>query len=680
MERMSGIASFDVFDTVLTRRVGAPSSVVEILARRLVQEEQCPVSAAGFATSRRRQEKTLKQLLDRHPTLREIYNRVAAGFSLDMSIAEEWAAAEEDLERELVIAVPGAHRMLSEARAAGDRIVFLSDTPHTEAFVTELLVAHQLASPQEQVFTSSERGVSKSSGGLFDLVRGHVEAAPTYRHVGDNEASDFAAARAEGWDGRVASQGRLTKYESVLESYSAETSLFTSWLAGASRLARLEAREQGVPEPLANVATGALAPLLVGYALWVVAQARLRGIDRLYFVARDGRVMLDVARHVIGHLAPDLELRYLYGSRQAWTLGASAYSEKVLQHWAWVKSEHTTRSALARFKLTPEEVHACCPLPFTAPGQVDRMLTAQERGLLTERLQQEPLVTLVREQAHSAAEVAMDYLRQEGLCDGVSSALVDAGWGGRSASAFDTLVEAAGGPRATHLVMGITGGPADSEARVGVDLIPWLFDEQTFPRSLRLRAPHVLVEMFCADITGRTMGYERTGEGIVPILQVDRNEPVIAWGLRPIQEIAVRVAEMVTPHATSTTENLDCSGFVTDVLRAFWVTPSSAEVKSWGDFPWEEDLATPYQPVARPITSWSVATRLARGERRLRPGNAWRAGTARISNQPWRGLLTWRAWREDNRATLARWSRRIRLGVAKRRPAVTARRARTRMR
>lgn len=673
MNHLSGVASFDVFDTVLTRRVGSAGSVVELLARRLESEERIPVSAPGFAASRRHQEKTLKVLLGRHPALREIYHRVAEGFSVDVSLSEAWAAAEEDLERELVVAVPGARRMLQKARTAGDRIVFVSDTPHTEAFVSELLVAHHLASPRDQVFTSCERGVSKSSGGLFDLVRRHVDAADAYSHVGDNEASDLAAARAEGWAGRMVADARLTKYEKVLERYSVETSLFTSSLAGASRLARLEAREQGVPRPLADVASGALAPLLVGYALWVVAQARQRNIKRLYFVARDGRVMLDVARHVIGQLAPDLELRYLYGSRQAWTLGASAYSDEVLRHWAWIKSEHTARSALARYKLTPEQVHACRPFPFTAPEQADRMLTVQERGLLTERLQQEPLVALVRTEAHRAAQLTMDYLRQEGLCDDVPSALVDAGWGGRSASAFDVLVEAAGGPRAVHLVMGITGSAADARARVGVELVPWLFDEQTYPASLRLRAPNVLVEMFCADTTGRAIGYRRTAGGIQPILQAERNEPVIAWGLRPLQDIAVRVAELVMPHATSTAANIDCSRFVTDVLRAFWVTPSRAEVKSWGDFPWEEDLAKPYQPITRPVTSWSVVIRLARGERRLRPGNAWRAGTARISHQPWRGLLVWRAWSEDNRPTLTRWSRRVRLGIAKRRPSKSVR-------
>ena len=92
--------------------------------------------------------------------------------------------------------------------------------------------------------------------------------------------------------------------ERLLEEHATDTDLLTSWLAGSSRLARLEGQGRGVPRPVAEVASGVLAPMLVGYALWTVAQARLLDVRRLYYVARDGRVMLDAARHVIGALAP----------------------------------------------------------------------------------------------------------------------------------------------------------------------------------------------------------------------------------------------------------------------------------------------------------------------------------------------------------------------------------------
>ena len=98
--------------------------------------------------------------------------------------------------------------------------------------------------------------------------------------------------------------GSSSAYERLLEHSSEATDGVTSWLAGASRLARLEAAQRGVSAPQAEVGSGVLGPLLVGFALWVVAQARQHGVRRLYYVARDGEVMLAVARHVIGAPRP----------------------------------------------------------------------------------------------------------------------------------------------------------------------------------------------------------------------------------------------------------------------------------------------------------------------------------------------------------------------------------------
>ncbi len=663
------ISSFDVFDTVLVREVGAPEAVITELSRELEKAGEISFSPTSFETERRRQERRLNQLLGRHADLREIHREVASSLSVGEDVGSRWAAAEEDLERRLTVAAPGAARRLAEARAVGDQVVFISDTPHSEAFLTELLTMHGLLQPGDRVFTSSERGQSKSQGGLFALVADLVEADGPFKHVGDNEASDLAAPRAEGWVGRHLTRGQQTKYERVLESHAPDTDTFTSWLAGASRLARLEAEERGMPAALAGVASGALAPMLVGYALWVLGQARLRGTKRLYYVARDGRVMLDAARPILERMAPDIELRYLYGSRHPWTLGASAFSDDVLRRWLRTKSDHTARTALARLGLTPEQVHAVRPLPFTSSARCDTVLTAAERDQLVAALQEDDLLPMVRAAAMEQAEATMAYLRQEGLCDQVPSALVDAGWGGRTAQAFDILLEAAGGLPVPHLVMGITGNAKDARNREGVQFVPWLFDEQAHSASLAgLRSPNVLVEMFCADATGRTMGYRRNGERVEPVLEVERNEPVISWGLPQVQDVALRVAHLVVPHLPETPEGIATAPFVRDVLHAFWVTPSRAEVVAWGDFPWEEEVARPYVPIAQRISTGSVLERLSRGETRLRRPNGWRAGSAMISPQPWRGLLQSRAWLEENRSQVQRWRRRLQLAVVKRVP------------
>ena len=122
-------------------------------------------------------------MLGRHADLREIHQELAAVLAVDDDTGRRWAAAEEDLERRLSVAVPGAATMLDQARARGDQIVFVSDTPHSEDFVAELLHAQGLSRPDEPVFTSSTREVSKSDGGLFHLVAAQLGHANAYVHT-----------------------------------------------------------------------------------------------------------------------------------------------------------------------------------------------------------------------------------------------------------------------------------------------------------------------------------------------------------------------------------------------------------------------------------------------------------------------------------------------------------------
>src|SRR4051812_46896942 len=125
---MPTVHSFDVFDTVLTRRVGDPDAVVDVLAGRLESDVGLPVPAAVFAAARKRQERRLDQLHGHHVPLREIYAEVAAGMSADPASVELWTRAEEQMDRELTLPVPGGARLVAQSRAAGHPVVFISDT------------------------------------------------------------------------------------------------------------------------------------------------------------------------------------------------------------------------------------------------------------------------------------------------------------------------------------------------------------------------------------------------------------------------------------------------------------------------------------------------------------------------------------------------------------------------
>ena len=58
-------------------------------------------------------------------------------------------------------------------------------------------------------------------------------------------------------------------------------------------------------------------PLLTAFVAWVLQEAKAQGVRRLYFVARDGEVLMAVAQILASRLGGP-ELRYLFGSRRAW--------------------------------------------------------------------------------------------------------------------------------------------------------------------------------------------------------------------------------------------------------------------------------------------------------------------------------------------------------------------------
>jgi hypothetical protein len=246
---------------------------------------------------------------------------------------------------------------------------------------------------------------------------------------------------------------------------------------------------------------------------------------------------------------------------------------------------------------------------------------------------------------------------------------VDAGWSGRAAAALDELLLADGGQRVAHLFVGLLGATTEEDLRRDVTLVPWLFDRQRFPGTpTGLHTPNVLVEMLCAGTTGRTVDYETLDDGSVrAVLDRELNEPALEWGLRDIQQVAVRVAELVAPHLAADAPSLDTTEAVLDVLRAFWSHPTKEEVDTWWTFPGEEEIWPPFMPLAQRITGPSMARRVLRGERTMRPNNTWRAGTALASSQPWRALLRLKAWREENGDRVRRIPRRIRLEIASRR-------------
>jgi hypothetical protein len=88
-------------------------------------------------------------------------------------------------------------------------------------------------------------------------------------------------------------------------------------MAGASRLARLEAIERRIDPVIAAVAAGVAAPLVVGFVSWVLQSAEAAGIRRLFFLSRDGEVLHDIACLLQADRGLQVDCRYIHVSRRS---------------------------------------------------------------------------------------------------------------------------------------------------------------------------------------------------------------------------------------------------------------------------------------------------------------------------------------------------------------------------
>jgi predicted HAD superfamily hydrolase len=320
------IASFDIFDTVLTRCVGNPHAVFVVLGRRLAAAGMTG-DAAIFAGARVSAEARARRRADpREVDLEAIYRELVAAAVLDLAAVPRAIAMEIELEAEMIRPVPGARAEVAAARSAGKRVVFVSDMYLPLAFLKGQLVRHGFWSEGDGLYVSSDLHLTKKSGALFDhVVQREGAAAASIVHRGNDAESDVRSAVRSGVRAEHFFDGNLGRYESIFESWSMRTEGLTSVVAGAARLARIEGtREFGASASLAEVAAGVAGPALTGFVIWLLREARNRGIRRMFFVSRDGEILLRLARQLAPSLSTKCELRYLYGSRQAWHLPSIA--------------------------------------------------------------------------------------------------------------------------------------------------------------------------------------------------------------------------------------------------------------------------------------------------------------------------------------------------------------------
>jgi len=513
------LLSLDVFDTLLLRPPGEPHLAeyeAAAQAARLAERRgavRVPPDAAYRLRHRiarklaRQNQRSGRDAELRHAELVRAHLAALLGRDPRPEDVEELLV----YERERILATTRRNEEIVElARRARDMeipVIAVSDTYLSSAELGELLAAH--GAGVDRIFSSSERGRNKVSGRLFTVVLEELGRRGTeVLHVGDNFVADVCSARAHGlralW-------------------YRGERGTPAPPVASAPVKEDVSASDQAFIEIGATV----FGPVLCTFGHHLLLEADRAGCEDLFFVARDGDLLLRVTEL----LAPRLpllsrpKLRYAYLSRRSTALAASP--DLDLPRAAAILEGHAANRGLAGILASLNlPLSAVAPLAAACGIRDPAEPISEPRGDLRLRalFSEERFRRLVADERTRQRNLLRDYLTQEGFFEGRRVALVDLGWSG---TIQDALVTA---------FSGVTGFPTISGYYVGLGQdplrgVPELLDAKSGllgdprrGRSLSEAAVHyaaALFEAVCRADHGSVLGYRRSSDGRVePVFHV----------------------------------------------------------------------------------------------------------------------------------------------------------------
>lgn len=626
------VVSFDIFDTLLTRMVALPGDLFRLAALELKERLLIAISPEEFAAARVESENMARAP---HPhketTFAEIYIALAA--KLGWTDAQRDTAAEIELQTECRWIRPSevAGRKLEAARRVAERVLFISDMYLPAPFLVSLLREHGFWKEGDELFLSGDLGCSKGMGTIFPIIRERVGGIKAWRHFGDNEHSDIRMPARHGIEVEHVSHALLTRYEQIYRPPNIlDIPLWRSKAAAAIRYARLCAPESNAHlEGVWNIAASVAGPLLFGYVAWVFHEAAQRGVQRLYFISRDGEILLKIARRMIARWNYSIEARYLYGSRQAWRPGAGDGLDDWFKSWAIATGTPTTlESIFSRLQVDPTPFAEILAGGGFPKARWNEFLTDEQRDQLWNVIRDSPLRAVVVDRRLGQRQLAETYLTQEGFGDDLNIAIVDIGWFGSMHLCLDAII-------------------GDLPARQKKPLLGFYFGMISTPDPKRMfaywtekpgyrplpKTNFSFYERFCMATHGSVSGYKMEKGRAIPQLECERHDSIFAWGLETWQAAILKVTEAFLETLSNEEILLPEFFFLTrQGFDLFEKRPTLEEATVFGKLPQDQKNEVFAPTVVPDLSEWELL-RAAFDYRRRLPG-WWPEGTAIVKRSP----------------------------------------------
>lgn len=514
--------SLDFFDTLVLRLAARPTDVFFEVGLRLQQAghlaaDCTPESFEVYrrVAERKAREKHIHQARGREDvTLAEIYRQLAP-----ITASPAAPAVEVATEQDLCLLNPAVFGLAQELRRHGLRVLVVSDVYLSADHLRAILQANGVpADFLAAIITSSDAGVCKGTGHLFDWVLERLQLKPEeLLHLGDNLSADVVGARRAGVRGLPYVPADLPELQPILQRESVLLGGHHPWFS-LDALRQLAARHFTGKSPesvFARQGAFTLGPVLTRFAEWACDQFEAAGVRRVGAFMREGELLGPLLQNEARRRHLPLEVLPLFANRTSIELAAVGRltADNVID-WLQRRSSLAVGTIIDHLGIAPAS-RRNLELPLTE--KLDR----QDKIMrLADFLFREEIARQIEQRSREERRLFMDYFTAW-LDDNPIVGVCDLGYNATAQWQIQRILQLENRPTRLLGCYVVTTERAAERVLEGLEVRDFLgtFGHPAWHLAAFLRSP-AFIELCLNAPIGTTLGYTRDAEGRVkPVLE-----------------------------------------------------------------------------------------------------------------------------------------------------------------
>ena len=337
------IISFDIFDTLLTRKVVFPDDLMFQIEQKLDKKFSLK---SNFFSLRKKAEHEARVALKKDVSFTEIYSQLKSNSGLKPEIVDYAKSLEFELECQFLKPRENMVEIFNQCLKLKKQVWLVSDMYLEVAQLNTILKQNEIIG-YHKIFVSNSLNARKDNGKLWDLLLNeNIEEKSKIFHIGDNEHSDIQQTIDRGINNyHVLSGLNIFKNSPVGLNY---TNRYTQWQNHKYlgpvlfKLFNSPFVNQAFTQLLPNKFTSAFnsgyaafGPVVLSFLIWLAEKSKSENISKFYFLAREGYFLKQFYDDFVN--TPEVKetygvlpaSEYLLVSRRA-VMGAAEKSDEIL--------------------------------------------------------------------------------------------------------------------------------------------------------------------------------------------------------------------------------------------------------------------------------------------------------------------------------------------------------------